>query len=200
MRGMQTLGDAFRSSFYDESDLATAGVPTAFQTDLAAEMLARRVTDFGMSEQMRENAVAVGSAFIGAALEWCETPIEKRILPWLVFADYGNKILSIPASVHSPKRQLAMPDGDVVIVPQFAFAKYRMDFAVVTRLNGVTRIVCVECDGAETHDKDHDELRDEYLAAWNIPTIRATGKEIHNSPISAIGRVTDAVLKQLEGA
>jgi len=197
---MQTLGDAFRSSFYDQDDLASAGVPTAFQTGLAVEMLARRVAAFGMSPAMSDNAVSIGQEFIEAALEWCETPIEKRLLPWLVFADYGDTILSIPASVHSPKRQITMPEGDVVIVPQFAFAKYRMDFAVVTRVQGVTRIVCVECDGADTHKQEHDGPRDEYLAAWNIPTVRATGKEIHNNPISAVGRITDAVRKQIEGA
>lgn len=199
MRGMQTIADAFTAAFAEEGVLSEAPAALDFQTQLASEMLERRAKHFGMSSGMVDSAVRTGRSFVSVASEWCETPIEKRLLPWLVFADYGDNILSIPASVHSPKRQIVMPEGDVVIVPQFAFAKYRMDFAVVTRVRGVTRIVCVECDGAFTHDDSHDAPRDEYLAAWNIPTVRATGKEIHNSPISAIGRVTDAVRTQLEG-
>ncbi len=197
---MQTLGDAIVSSLIIEKDLGTAPAPVQFQAELACEMLASRAHSLGMSPAMVDSVLNTGWAFIGVATDWCETPIEKRLLPWLVFADYGDSILSIPASVHSPKRQLVMPEGDVVIVPQFAFAKYRMDFAVVTRVRGVTRIVCVECDGADTHSGDHDGPRDEYLAAWNIPTVRATGKEIHNNPVSAVGRIADAVQQQIAGA
>lgn len=147
----------------------------------AAGKLKRRADAFGMSAAMVDASCGRGFQAVARAEFWCESPIEKRLLPWLVFEDYGDEVTTIPAIVHSPKNEASMPPGDVVIVPQFGFAKVRMDFAVVVRVKGVVRIVCVECDGRDTHVEDYDTARDEYLAAWGIPTVRATGTQIYRS-------------------
>jgi hypothetical protein len=170
-----------------------------FQTELAAEVLERRAMAFGMSKEMTARAVDRGFAMVQAAEDWCETPIEKRLLPWLVFADYGDEFLSVPAGVHSPRNQDAMPADDILIIPQFAFAKYRMDFAIVTRVNGRVGIVCVECDGEDFHVGSHDNRRDAYLEGYGIKTVRMTGKEITGYPGGATARVVDAVRALVEG-
>ena len=199
MRGAQTLGDALKAALVaDKDDIGQAAAPVLFQAELAADQLERRAASMGMSPQMVERCVRRGFQMVSVAEEWCESPIEKRLLPWLVFADFGDRFLSIPAGVHSPKHQNMMPDDDVLIIPQFAFARYRMDFAILTRIGGKTRIVCVECDGDGYHIEGQDGQRDEYLRAYGIPTIRMTGKEITASAGGAIARVAEAVRQQVE--
>ena len=193
MNGAQTLFDALRSAHRKVDGIKTEPAPTLFQTHMAAEQLARRAAIMGMSPEMIDRSIRRGIHMVGIAEEWCETPIEKRLLPWLVFADYGDEFLSIPAGVHSPRNQDAMPDDDILIVPQFAFAKYRMDFAIIARRDSVTRIVCVECDGQAYHAEAPDGRRDGYLLAYGIPTVRVSGKEITANPGGALARVIEAV-------
>lgn len=207
MKGQQTLGDAMRAAIGPamdafvgrptSTDLKDVTVPTEFNTALACSLTVERAAALGMSDAMLGDAINRGFRDVYRGEEYCDSPIEKRILPWLVFADYGPRVMTVPALVHSPKHEIEMPAGDVVIVPQFAFAKYRLDFGVVARVDGATRIVCVECDGSATHTAAHDEPRDAYLAAWGIPTIRISGKETFSSPASSAGRVSDALRKLL---
>jgi hypothetical protein len=200
VRGAQTLGDAFRASFVPEdATLRQAPANVLFQAEMAAEQMERRSLYMGLSQQMTDRAIRRGFEMVGVAEEWCETPIEKRILPWLIFADYGDKFLSVPAGAHSPRNQDMMPEDDILVVPQFAFAKYRMDFAIIARANGRMHIVCVECDGADFHTEAYDGARDLYLRGYGIPTVRLTGKEILAYPGGAIARVVDAVRALVEG-
>lgn len=200
MRGAQTLGDALRASLAsDNGNLSEAPAPVLFQAGLAAEQMERRALIHGMSEVMAKRAVDRGFAMVAAAEGWCETPIEKRLLPWLVFADYGDEFLSVPAGVHSPRHQDEMPGDDILIIPQFAFAKYRMDFAIMTRHGDQTRFVCVECDGDGFHAVAYDSRRDAYLRGFGIPTVRMSGKEIAAHPGGAVARVVEAVRSVVEG-
>lgn len=198
MIGAQTLGDALRSAFTESKNLTTAPAPVLFQTELAAEQMERRARLHGMSDEMVQRAIHRGCAMVSAAEAWCETPIEKRLLPWLVFADYGDQFLSIPAGVHSPRHQEDMPADDILIIPQFAFAKYRMDFAIATNVGGKRNYVCVECDGDGFHTGSHDMRRDAYLRGYGIPTVRMTGKEIAAHPGGAMARVVEAVRSLVE--
>jgi very-short-patch-repair endonuclease len=177
--------------------LTDVNVPTEFNAGLAAALLVERAHALGMSEDMVTSAVNVGFQRIYEGEQFCESPIEKRMLPWLIFADYGPRVMTVPAILHSPKHQAGMEAGDVTVVPQFAFAKYRMDFGVVARTRSGMCIVCVECDGQATHNPQQDGPRDAYLASWGIPTVRITGKETFSSPASAAGRVSDALRKLL---
>lgn len=180
-------------------ELKDVAVPIDMQTIFAAEQFQRRSAILGLSNAMVDAACERARAAIFKAQEWCDSPIEKRLLPWLVINDYGDKVLTIPAEVHNPLKQDEKPNGDCVVIPQFRFAKYRMDFAVVTFV-GAMRCVCVECDGAEEHTAEHDNPRDAYLRSWGIPTVRATGKEIYANPAVVAARVSDAVRQQVEAA
>jgi hypothetical protein len=175
-----------------------AGAPRT-QAATAWEVMALRAASLGMSSAMMDDAIERGTMNVNRAVKWCETPIEARLLPWLIFADYGPLVLTIPAGVHSPKVEPLMCEGDCVIVPQFAFARFRLDFAVVTRINNTLRMVCVECDGDGYHNAQDDNARDDYLAQWCIPTIRASGKDIYRSPQAVARNVAAAVQDQLAG-
>lgn len=136
----------------------------------------------GMSRLMIEQCIERAADDIAAASEVCESPLERAMLPWLVFADYG---LQRPARIHMPKTDAGCQPGEVVIVPQFAFMKYRLDFAVAVWGKWGCRFFAMECDGTAYHDADKDAERDRYLSSWNISTFRSHGQQLNRNPEQA---------------
>lgn len=200
MKGAQTLGDAIGAALLERDGLATKAVPIGFITEDAVDRFKNRCLALGLNMEACNSMIDKGKAAIWKGLEACESPIEKAVLPWLVFEDYGPSFLTIPAGVHVPKREEFINQGDLVIIPQFAFAKYRMDFGVVARCNDAIRIVCVECDGAKYHaGKTNDAGRDAYLRSWGIPTIRETGKVCKEEPWRVSSRVASTLREMLGG-
>jgi len=122
----------------------------------------------------------------------CESPIEKIMLPWLVYENYWP-LSPLPARCHSHKKDGLLPNADVIIVPQFAFVKFRVDFAIYARYKGQSKIVALECDGEKFHGARADILRNGYLASWGIQTIRAQGSEINKSPSDVSRRVANVI-------
>jgi hypothetical protein len=158
-----------------------------------ADHLRSRCRSLGMSEEMTLDAIDKASAQIALGLPLCESPIEEDLLPWMVCEDYGP-LLTCPARVHSTKSELMPPNGDIFIVPQFVFAKYRLDFAVIAKCPKGVKIIAVECDGKEFHkDRDADGRRNSYLRMFGIDTIRATGAEIKRRPRDVSFRVASAI-------
>ena len=126
---------------------------------------------------------------VGQVLQFCESPIERLMLPALVFADYGPSFASFPAQIHIPSQDEA-PRGDLVIIPQFAFIKYRFDFGVLADVDGNWRITAVECDGEDYHqDVMKDRRRDAYLKAFGVKTFRFKGTEIQADPLPLAAQV-----------
>lgn len=125
----------------------------------------------------------------------CESPIERSMLAALLTAQWSG-FEAIPPLVHAARDKGEMlPPGDIVIVPQLAFLRYRMDFGLVIRIPGLTaQIVAVECDGADYHteyQRENDRIN--YLKSWNIPVFKFTGKEIHADAIAAAHKVAIGV-------
>lgn len=179
--------------------LKSAGAPLEAQASFAADLMALRAASAGFSEVMVQKAQERGMEQVRRGAMLCDSPIEKRVLPWLVFEDYGPQFMTIPALVHDPKAFGDLPSGDLLVIPQFAFARYRLDFAIVGRLKGQTKIVCVECDGINQHKGDHDMLRDRYLADWGIPTVRISGPETAQFPRKASQQASDLMRAWAEG-
>lgn len=124
----------------------------------------------------------------------CESPIEKTMLAAMLTYHWGHEFLSLPPLIHLPKEEDFLPRGDLVIVPQFAFAKYRVDFLIVAELNGRKEFVAVECDGEEFHqDAMRDRTRDAYFQSWGIPVVRVTGSLISGTPDRAVALVEAAI-------
>lgn len=119
---------------------------------------------------------------IEAGLRACESPIERHLLPWLLIEDYSPLQRGfIP--VHLTSDALA-PAHKVFLAPQFVIARFRLDFAIVARFRGHAKILAVECDGADFHNRFDDDLRDGYLASFGVETFRATGSEIMSAPFT----------------
>lgn len=138
-----------------------------------------------------ERVVAFAWEQLEKGLTLCESPIECETFAALMNGDYWG-FGTVPPLVHDAKNDKEFPKGDLVIVPQFAFARYRVDFALIaTRGKHHRCIVAVECDGGEFHrDYAKDMLRDLYLDSWGITTYRLKGRDINFDPVRA---VTDPV-------
>ncbi|SDQ99209.1 hypothetical protein SAMN05519103_00331 [Rhizobiales bacterium GAS113] len=122
----------------------------------------------------------------------CESYIEQLLLPWLVFEDYAQ-ITDLPVPIFLPRDDDMPPAAPLFIVPQFSFMRVRMDFALIVSSSSGLKIVDVECDGAAFHYEAKDAARDAYLAAFGIPTVRVTTKELRDFPKYCSKRAVRAI-------
>lgn len=127
----------------------------------------------------------------GKAQTLCESPIERDMLAALMSGCWG--FCDSPfVPVHSLRdKEAPIKDAPVVIIPQFPFGRFRLDFAILCRGEGKPRILAVECDGKEFHDPEADRLRDKQLEAFGIDVFRATGKSIN----AAVYDIADLVIQ-----
>lgn len=163
--------------------------------DLGMTVLTRR----GRTMELRHDVIEAAQQRArheyakGEAL--CESPIERAMLAGLLTAQWSG-FDAIPPAVHvAMDKEEMLPDGDIVIVPQMAFLRYRLDFGIVLRLpSGFTQTVAVECDGADFHTEYRKEaLRINYLKSWGIPVFKFTGKEIHADALAVAAKVAFGV-------
>lgn len=147
----------------------------------------------GMSEEMLVSAWNKGIDYIKAGQRACESTIERIMVAPLVLADWAGFGMA-PTPVYLPDSDEPAPIGDLLIVPQFKFGRYRADFAIIARHDGCTKVFFVECDGREFHmDQAKDQARDSYLKALGVTLIRLTGRDINSSPAGAAQRVVFVV-------
>lgn len=198
MVGGKSLGDALGEALHGIAgrggDLSSKSGAAGLNFDVAAKHLFTRAAFLGLPSQ--DHIVEKARAEVAKGLDLCESPIEKRLLPWLVCEDYGPHVLTCPVPVCNTKLDELPPKGDLFIVPQFAFVKFRMDFALVRRMaGGRLGIVAVECDGSGHHNAVRDTLRNGWLASFQIKTIRAMGSTINERPREVSARVAEAVME-----
>lgn len=124
-----------------------------------------------------------------------ESPIERSMLAALI-TGWWVGFETLPPLVHTSNKDSleVLPLGDIVIVPQMAFVKFRFDFGLVLEKDGRRQIAVIECDGADFHrDADKDRFRDLYLHSWNIPTFRCKGSAIFEDAIKAADEVINKI-------
>ena len=194
---MKALGDVIPAALghaeTDAADPRRALSSAELQWGAAVEHFRARRLSEGFGPNRVERDVAAARSSCERLRRFCESPIEHQIAPWLVCQNYGQWACGSPRA-HVPKEDALPPDAGLLIIPQFAFARIRMDFALVAKLNEHLRIIAIECDGSAYHDVTKDFRRDQYLAGWNIPTVRATGIEVSRNPRSFAERVARLVL------
>lgn len=164
------------------ADIPVSGLCTAavHALGLVRHRTAADLALLGISPESTESMLAKVRADLDAHVDLCESPIEQVMLVALAHM-VVPKIDCFPPAIHRSRGQEPWPVRPVVICPQFAIARYRLDFMV--RLPG--RWIAVECDGAEHHDsiqgRSRDATRDGYLEAMDIATLRYTGRWIHRN-------------------
>lgn len=153
-----------------------------------------RTSQHGIEADELERRIEAGKAVVTALLAKCESPIERLIVPALVFQPYGSNGPWEPAQIHGTGVKGA---ADVVIDGQVTTGDSRFDFLVGVHLPGELMLIAIECDGKEFHDNVKDYFRDRNWLLSGITTVRLTGSDIHKAPRMAASRVAEAVLRRM---
>lgn len=107
---------------------------------------------------------------------WIESPIEYDF--GLAFSDHMRVQLFAPNEV-----PVNFHDKTIVLVPQLPAGRFRLDFAVLFKVDGRLHKWAVECDGRQWHTSEQqiakDKKRDAALlqAGWRV--LRFAGYSIH---------------------
>lgn len=193
---LKSIGEVVSELVGSGDELKDSRGGASYIIDRCIIVAKRRAQAMQIGPEDTERAITKSATDITLAFNQCESPIERRLLPALVFAYYGEQFSSFPAEVHCPKLDQAAPTGDIVVIPQFAFIRYRLDFAIIGEFGGFRKIVCVECDGAEFHVRQSaDRQRDSYLKAFGIDVFRFSGKDIQADPLPLATRAADALIE-----
>lgn len=132
----------------------------------------------------------VRSEYVKGA-EICESPIERNMLAALLTAPWIGPD-ALPAVVHDHRKQNneLLPDAPVVIIPQLAFVRYRLDFGIAVIKDRRLQLVAVECDGAAYHGNFENETeRVVYLKSWNIPVFKCKGADLYEDAVREADRI-----------
>lgn len=155
--------------------------------------LLRRGEMLGLSPDGIQAAITSGLRHVARLHAHCESPIERDMATALVFANFRDSA-TFHAVSHIPKEDGRLPRAAVTIVPQFAFVKYRLDFAVIGQKGEQTKIFAVECDGADFHKDAHaDRTRDLYLISFGIRVFRSSGSDINRDPVAVAEHIAFAL-------
>lgn len=197
----RTLGDGLRASVTSEkaalADQSPYGLSAA--TDMLEKPFRARMDSLGISDTMQADLLTKARASVQRLVKACESPIEKALAPWLVMQDYGPNYHTVPPMVHTREDKTVGPIGDIIIVPQFRFALYRLDFALISNVGRNVRILAVECDGdIHLDNRARDKERDEYLACFGVRTVRFTGQGVYREPEGTSQRIVAAFLEHAE--
>lgn len=163
--------------------------------DAAQQSFFRRAGCLGISpDRMNELRDQAWDRAVRAQ-QYCESPIERMMLGPLLLANYDG-FGTIPAKIFLPKIENTPPAGDVLIIPQFAYVRYRLDLAVIgfDDQRGV-KIVALECDGDDFHqDPLKEQIKDAMFGALNVTVVHATGREINRDAVAVAARVSSVLV------
>lgn len=200
---VNTIGGALQRALKEQAaDIGGEAIPlkdhpgkglTTLQ--MGMESLMRRARTMELREDVSKAVQSLAYEQYAKGEALCESPIERSMLAGLLTAQWSG-FQAIPPLVHCARdKEEMLPPGDIVIVPQMAFLRYRLDFGLVIRVPGMTpQIVAVECDGADFHTEYRREVdRVAYLKSWNIPVFKFTGREIHAAALEAAHKVAFGV-------
>ncbi|MCI0699374.1 hypothetical protein L0337_46145 [candidate division KSB1 bacterium] len=151
--------------------------------------------DGDCENQLKKALKNIDSAYHGVVFEnfeiakpLCESPIERRILPWLICQPPSFRYV---ARVLLQDQISQLRPSQMALVPQYRASRYRLDFAFVRIINGSLLAVGVECDGKEFHkDEERDANRDAAILAESgvINLCRISGRLIFRDAEKAAAR------------
>jgi len=159
------------------------------------ERAAVDLSALGISAASADSLLTKAKSDLHQFIPMCESPIEQVMLVGLSHM-VVPRTDCFPPSLHNSRGKDPWPSRPVVVCPQFAVARYRLDFMVFVN----RKWIAVECDGAQHHDtiegRLRDEARDGYLEAMGIATLRYTGRWIIKNSF----RVADEIASIIDGA
>jgi len=88
-------------------------------------------------------------------------------------------------------REVDYSRASIIVVPQFQWNNYRIDFCLYSKLS--TELF-IECDGHEFHERtkeqaERDRSKDRLIQEAGIPILRFTGRELYRDPMDCVMQV-----------
>lgn len=126
----------------------------------------------------------------------CDSPIESIMLAEFIFMDCGYGLIKFRTF---PRTNI----GNWTIEKQKRFGKYTVDFCFSPNYGFKEKIIIVECDGHDFHEKTkeqvkHDKKRDRWFAAQDIKVLRFSGSEIYNNSQGCAKEVSDLLSRTFD--
>jgi len=120
------------------------------------------------------------SQFMWGECSRIQSPIEQLFLVAINLVGEVNFV-----SISIAKEKFRDDNDDLLIIPQWQVGKYRADFAL--RRHPLDKIVCVELDGHEFHDRTepqrrYEKTRDRFFTGSGYSVLHFTGAEIVRDP------------------
>lgn len=128
-----------------------------------------------------------------------DSPIEQRLLAEILFLSDGYNIIEWD---NFPGRT-PYEAFKTYAWGQHKVGKYRADFMFSVNCNGTSKLIAVECDGHDFHEKTkeqakHDKARDRYFAKEDILVLRFTGSEIYNDAEKCGEEISNIISLEIE--
>jgi very-short-patch-repair endonuclease len=129
----------------------------------------------------------------------CESPIEvmlaSALLVGSLLADGATKRGS-PFIQVQKQADVDMSAAMIVLVPQYSWNKYRIDFALFSEK--VDLPIFVECDGHDFHERTkeqaaRDRSKDRAIQSAGYTVLRFTGSEIYRAPERCALQIIDVL-------
>jgi very-short-patch-repair endonuclease len=93
----------------------------------------------------------------------------------------------------------AFEDDHILIVPQYEWGGFRIDFAIFAKVaKDMSATLFVECDGHDFHERTkeqaaRDRSKDRKIQEAGISVYRFTGREIYRDPEACVVQVMDFI-------
>lgn len=146
-------------------------------------------------EQKLKYFIVASNNFSGS-----ESPIELALYLALVHCSLTRNppvlAVSLPgldiARVRAMEGFLA--DASAAIVPQLQLGPHRVDFGAVIKCGSQERILVIECDGHDWHERTADQAakdkaRDRYMVEQGFAVLRFTGREIWRDALACARQI-----------
>jgi very-short-patch-repair endonuclease len=122
--------------------------------------------------------------------EACESPIERKFA--MAFTDHTRVQTfaadAIPEDFH---------EHTLVLIPQLPIGRFRLDFAILFKIDSRLTKWAIECDGKQWHSSfdqvERDLKRDRLLAIRDWRVLRFTGAELFHSAGAMADRVHEEI-------
>jgi hypothetical protein len=198
---MRTIGSLARSSLHEAHARSEGVDPLKGHPGRSPDILRHGRPRFEAHVERITSLPADAAAWSSLEAEFergqrlCESPIERNMLAALVTGDWPVCRSLFPAIHNAKDFSEAFPRNEVVIVPQMALLRFRLDLGlVVGRMDRRPLIVGIECDGKDFHqDGQKDRERDAYFSAIGVRVIRLSGRALNFEPIAVADAIIDGI-------
>jgi very-short-patch-repair endonuclease len=133
----------------------------------------------------------------------CQSPIEEILLAGLMafapgYMSAGTRISYFTRPGFEHDEAPTMPGDGIDVHMQASVGKFRADFLLDINEGRNRRLVVVECDGHEFHERTkdqarHDKRRDRFMTSCRITVLRFAGSELYADVESCIAEIADHV-------